>query len=917
MSKQVMPQADLAPRPGDESPASEALEQLALFQSLKKKPGFDKYPNSVILRRFRPGEVICRQGDAGASAYYILTAEDVLTLRRAQQADARQIAALEQRCQQLANVGSQDAARQRATAHLVLGDGQPRGKSFWQRILGGGSQRSQSPGSIAIDGPSSIDMATRRAPLYEGEVFGEMSCLTHSPRSATVVADSECYLLEFLRNIFDQINKDAGYQQRIEGLYRERILANHLKRLPLLADCSDDELTILRAKAELRRAEPGDIIFDQGDEPDCVYLIRSGLVQVVTDPCLSLRVDDVLDWGALAKRLVNREASGGREPPESPAPASTSPASDAPKPKPSAADILAAAAAAKAKKAAAPPTFETTPSAPPARPSAAEMLAAAKAKTAAVPVESPGAHLWIALDKQAQAAAQAIAADPAAATAAHKSQLIAALNSCMRNRDWLVAKPLAELLAHADVTAQTKRFPKGIAGIAKDWTDLEVRVAGRVVLQLLCGDALKKRPLHSAPPQVWSYLSRGDIFGEIGVITRQPRAATCIAYDHPPDPDRSSVPVDLVRISAEVFREFVERSPKVKARIDAIINARLAKDTTRASLPSYQTSSHVADLPDFQELGLIQGQKLLLIDLDRCTRCGDCVRACINTHDDGRSRLYLDGPRFDRYLVPSACRNCLNPACMIGCPVGSIQRGDDGQIEIRDWCIGCKLCADQCPYDSIQMHDLGLVPAGTNDWTVAPTTAGPFVPIGSTGYLADKRRFAPCTWNLALQLALGRDFESATLDKPIVLRREFEVSRQQLKGRHLLTFMTQGSAATVLLNGREFALALEASQRRGENRKLTGEMVLSGGSLRAGRNLLELHILPPISAGDCVFDLEITPAGAELQLPEGTVAEVKQVSQRAVVCDLCSSLWTGPACVTMCPHDAAFRVDARTALAGG
>jgi Fe-S-cluster-containing hydrogenase component 2 len=43
---------------------------------------------------------------------------------------------------------------------------------------------------------------------------------------------------------------------------------------------------------------------------------------------------------------------------------------------------------------------------------------------------------------------------------------------------------------------------------------------------------------------------------------------------------------------------------------------------------------------------------------------------------------------------------------MIGCPVGSINRGDDGEIIIRDWCIGCGMCADQCPYGSIQMTSL-------------------------------------------------------------------------------------------------------------------------------------------------------------------------------------------------------------------
>src|SRR5262249_23936936 len=109
---------------------------------------------------------------------------------------------------------------------------------------------------------------------------------------------------------------------------------------------------------------------------------------------------------------------------------------------------------------------------------------------------------------------------------------------------------------------------------------------------------------------------------------------------------------------------------------------------------------------DAERLGLVEGRALMLVDLDRCTRCDQCVEACIQAHGDGRSRLYLDGPRFARFLVPATCRSCLDPICASKCPVSAIWKGDGGQIVIADWCIGCKACAEECPYGAIQMHGI-------------------------------------------------------------------------------------------------------------------------------------------------------------------------------------------------------------------
>jgi Fe-S-cluster-containing hydrogenase component 2 len=44
---------------------------------------------------------------------------------------------------------------------------------------------------------------------------------------------------------------------------------------------------------------------------------------------------------------------------------------------------------------------------------------------------------------------------------------------------------------------------------------------------------------------------------------------------------------------------------------------------------------------------------------------------------------------------------------MVGCPVGSIRRAGTLEIVIEDWCIGCGLCARNCPYGNINMHGIG------------------------------------------------------------------------------------------------------------------------------------------------------------------------------------------------------------------
>jgi CRP-like cAMP-binding protein/Fe-S-cluster-containing dehydrogenase component len=196
---------------------------------------------------------------------------------------------------------------------------------------------------------------------------------------------------------------------------------------------------------------------------------------------------------------------------------------------------------------------------------------------------------------------------------------------------------------------------------------------------------------------VLNYVGPGHYFGEIGLMSHFPevqkyaprgvRTATCSALDH----------VDLVRIRGEDFHVILDRFPGVRDHFVTMAIERLAENEES------RRRIEAVPLGDFLDQGLMNAQSLLVLDLEKCTRCDECTKACADSHD-GVTRLIREGLRFDKFLVASSCRSCLDPYCMVGCPVGSIRRRNSREIIIEDWCIGCGKCAENCPYGNINMH---------------------------------------------------------------------------------------------------------------------------------------------------------------------------------------------------------------------
>ena len=195
-------------------------------------------------------------------------------------------------------------------------------------------------------------------------------------------------------------------------------------------------------------------------------------------------------------------------------------------------------------------------------------------------------------------------------------------------------------------------------------------------------DVLKT--LEEADRNIKNALERcqGDILSAIPPGTR---TATCSALGD----------LELAQLSRGDFLEMAHLFPVLRQRLVEQSLTRLRSNLEGTPL-----------LNEYIAQGLYEGQSLLVLDTDRCTRCDECTKGCVQQHGTEShgvpvTRLLRDGLRFQNFLVATSCRSCVDAHCMVGCPVDAIHRGRHKQIVIENHCIGCGLCASNCPYGNI------------------------------------------------------------------------------------------------------------------------------------------------------------------------------------------------------------------------
>jgi Fe-S-cluster-containing dehydrogenase component/CRP-like cAMP-binding protein len=239
----------------------------------------------------------------------------------------------------------------------------------------------------------------------------------------------------------------------------------------------------------------------------------------------------------------------------------------------------------------------------------------------------------------------------------------------------------AERLQHEPVIAQEGNYPNGLILIRAGFARLSER--------------------YNNGERTVSYLGRGQAFGT-GEILRGWRTGEPVPLQRTL---RAVGYVDILNIPTAAIEELVLPTMSSKALAVWGFADRDAPPVEFVEKVQGRVDPEIIEF--LVDNRFFNGTAAMLIDLDRCTRCDDCVRACAAAHDNN-PRFVRHGPQHDRFMIANACMHCVDPVCMIGCPTGAIHRESaQGQVVINDQtCIGCATCANSCPYNNIQMVEI-------------------------------------------------------------------------------------------------------------------------------------------------------------------------------------------------------------------
>jgi thioredoxin reductase/CRP-like cAMP-binding protein/Fe-S-cluster-containing hydrogenase component 2 len=127
-----------------------------------------------------------------------------------------------------------------------------------------------------LQGDVDIVIGDRVIKSTQGNFFGEMSLISGRRRSATVMSGDSCIVIETPRRTMIKLFTSVDAVKRVldETFIARTIQEKFAPKVPI------EQLQSIVSKAQLNQYRANEVLFSEGDEANCLHVIRSGSVTV-------------------------------------------------------------------------------------------------------------------------------------------------------------------------------------------------------------------------------------------------------------------------------------------------------------------------------------------------------------------------------------------------------------------------------------------------------------------------------------------------------------------------------------------------------------------------------------------------------------------------------------------------------------